>query len=216
MPGLFICIEGGDGCGKTTIADRLAADISNKNIPVTVVADPGGSPFAQACRSILLDTKIADCDPQQQTLLFTAARRALVQDVRQLLAENQVVITGRWVWSTKVYQGVLGGVSQTQIEYLHRVYVELDPAITVLLDVTPEKAHERRLLQRGERAIHGDRFESMENTKRETIRNGYLEFAKQDRSPVIHTDNMTVDEVYTAVKEKLYEYETFRYVIGQL
>lgn len=215
MSGMFICVEGPDGCGKSSIIERLEETI--KTIcPVTTVADPGGSPFATACRKILLDATITDCDELQQVLLFTAARRSLAASIRVLLDSGYIVLSGRWVWSTYAYQGAMQGVPAAIIEYLHKTFINLDPAITILLDVSPEKAMERMLAQRGEQSVQNDRFESMSIEKRQQLRAGYFTIASENNSRIIGTDPLTLDGVYTQVTEILNANEQFVNLVGKI
>ena len=104
--GIFICFEGGEGSGKTTMATATADYLRSFGHTVEEVADPGSTPFAQKMRELLLD-KSFPCDPHQQTLLYTAARRSLAQEIETKLDEGIHVIAGRWLWSTLVYHCLL-------------------------------------------------------------------------------------------------------------
>ena len=52
--GFFITFEGGEGAGKSTQIDRLAAKLRAKGYDVVVTREPGGSPGAEAVRHVIL------------------------------------------------------------------------------------------------------------------------------------------------------------------
>jgi len=58
MRGRFITLEGGEGAGKSTQAERLAARLRTHAISVAVTREPGGSPGADIMRHVLLSTKL--------------------------------------------------------------------------------------------------------------------------------------------------------------
>lgn len=55
--GLFITIEGGEGCGKTTLSHRLALELEKKGYNVLKTREPGGAPLAEEIRNLLLNPK---------------------------------------------------------------------------------------------------------------------------------------------------------------
>ena len=56
-PGLFITFEGLDGSGKTTQLKHLAAALEAAGRRVVTLRMPGGTPFGDRIRSILLDSR---------------------------------------------------------------------------------------------------------------------------------------------------------------
>jgi dTMP kinase len=53
--GKFITFEGGEGVGKSTQAKLLVAALAQRGIDAILTREPGGSPFAERVRAMLLD-----------------------------------------------------------------------------------------------------------------------------------------------------------------
>jgi dTMP kinase len=78
---LFITIEGGDGCGKTTQADMLYQKLVSINSPAIRIAEPGGTPLGDELRSLLKRKWNGSIAPESELLLFNASRKQLMNDV---------------------------------------------------------------------------------------------------------------------------------------
>ncbi|WP_410960407.1 dTMP kinase, partial [Salmonella sp. SAL4431] len=56
MPsGRFITFEGGEGSGKSTQAQLLAQTLRTRGVDPILTREPGGSPFAEHVRNLILD-----------------------------------------------------------------------------------------------------------------------------------------------------------------
>ena len=53
--GRFITFEGGEGAGKSTQAGLLAERLKGRGIDVVLTREPGGSPFAEQVRDLILE-----------------------------------------------------------------------------------------------------------------------------------------------------------------
>lgn len=152
---MFITIDGGDGCGKSTQIKRLESFLTGQGRTVLVCRDPGSTPLGEAVRGILLDRTELAISPASEMFLFMAARAQMVAEiVRPALFEGKIVIADRFLLSTLVYQGFAGGLEPRDILAAGRVAVgETLPDLTILLDIDPETAFGRlnRPLDRMER-----------------------------------------------------------------
>jgi dTMP kinase len=154
-PGLFITLEGGEGAGKSTAARGLASLFQAEGAEVILTREPGGTPGAEAIRSLLLGD--VPLDALAQTMLHFAARADHAQAVlRPALARGAVVICDRYYDSTMAYQSYGQGVSIEAVAALIRL-VDLHPDITFLLDL-PAATAEARIRAR---AGGSDRYEAM-------------------------------------------------------
>lgn len=193
--GVFIAIEGIDGCGKSTQVSSLRHRMIDFGADTHKVDDPGTNASGLAIRKILLDKEIP-LDPQQQLLLYTAARWATAETVATLLNAGTNVVSDRWVLSTFVYQGLLGQVGRAKVADLHKKYINIDPDAYIVLDV-PVAVAQSRLNQD---AKTKDRFESRDDKWWQRLRDGYLTVA-HDLGITIVDGTGTPEAVQAAIIE---------------
>ncbi len=145
MRGRFIAFEGGEGAGKSTQAKLLAEALQARGLQVDVTREPGGTPGAEAIRTLLLDPPGEGWGAQAEALLFAAARADHVaQRIRPALAAGTWVICDRFVDSSRAYQGGAGGLGDDAITTLHQFGSEgLRPDLTILLEVNEARVAER-------------------------------------------------------------------------
>lgn len=105
MRGKYIIFEGGEGGGKTTQIQALSDWLTVHGIDHITTKEPGGTPGADALRSILL-CKNHKLDPISQLLAMYAARRdTLTKIVEPALAAGKWVLSDRAWPSSYAYQG---------------------------------------------------------------------------------------------------------------
>src|SRR5687768_15668110 len=107
--GRYVVLEGGEGVGKTTQVRRLAARLQAAGHEVVTAREPGGDPFAEYGRALLLGDLARA--PETEVLMFNALRaQLLVGTVRPALDRGAWVLSDRSRLSTVVYQGHGHGV----------------------------------------------------------------------------------------------------------
>ena len=138
--GKFITFEGGEGSGKSTQARLLAERLRSRGLAMIETHEPGGSPFAEAMRKIILSAQTPPHTPLSEALLFNAARADhLEKTIRPALGLGSWVICDRFADSTRAYQGAAGGVSDAAITTLESLVVGSSrPDLTLLLDLDPK------------------------------------------------------------------------------
>ena len=158
--GKFITFEGGEGSGKSTQAQLLAARLRGRGSDTVLTREPGGSPFAEQVRALILDPATAPHSALSEALLFYAARSDhLDAAIRPALAAGRWVICDRFSDSTRAYQGSLGNVSASVLNAMQRVTIgDLKPDLTIILDIPVEVGQRRAAARRGSGAP--DRFEA--------------------------------------------------------
>ena len=174
MPGKFITIEGGEGAGKSTMMQRVAAWLGAHGHRVVQTREPGGTELAEKVRDILLDKNTVGLSGQAELLLVFAARaQHLAELIRPALQRGETVLCDRFTDATWAYQGGGRGLPREDIATLERlVHGDLQPDLTLLLDVPVEQG-----LQRASRRSATDRFEKESAEFFERVRRVYLDRA---------------------------------------
>ena len=103
--GRFISFEGTEGVGKTTAIEGLCQRLQAAGIDYVRTREPGGSPFAERLRAILLDPATDINDDTELLLLFAARADHLQQVILPALQRGAWVICDRFTDSTIAYQG---------------------------------------------------------------------------------------------------------------
>ena len=205
--GKFITFEGGEGAGKSTQASRLAEALAVRGLSVSTTREPGGTPFAEAARDLLLNPVTAASSPLAETLLFSAARADhLDQVIRPALAQGTWVICDRFIDSTRVYQGYAGGVASAVIDALEKAVVQTDyPDLTLIIDMDPAeslaRAHARR--KHNDSETTADSFERRGLQFHHVLRDGFRQVAEEHPTRcVLVNGEGSIDDVAERVLEK--------------
>ncbi|WP_235931692.1 dTMP kinase [Actinomyces respiraculi] len=194
--GTFVSFEGGDGVGKTTQIERLAARLREAGADVVVTREPGGTELGGEIRRLLLHS--GHVAPRAEALLYAADRAHHVDTlIRPALERGAVVITDRYLDSSVAYQGAARALGAEEVRDLSLWATEgLLPDLTVLLDAEPGLA-ERRTADRGGK----DRLEREPDSFRVALREQFLTLAQAEpeRFAVIDADR-PVDVVAAEVR----------------
>ena len=142
----FITFEGIDGCGKSTQARLLLDYMNNSGVETILVREPGGTNISESIREILLDSSSIQMGDRTESLLMTASRAQLTQEVIvPNIDQGKFVIADRYSDSTLAYQG---GGRNLDIEWLielnNYATFTLLPDITFFVDIRPEEALRRQ------------------------------------------------------------------------
>ena len=198
MSGLFLSFEGGEAAGKSVQAARLAESLGAGGRDVLLTREPGGTPFAERIRDVLLHARDVDLTPEAQALLFSAARAQHTRDViRPALAAGKVVVADRYFDSTLAYQGYGLGADLEGLRAMTRFAVgSLVPQRTFLIDV-PVAVTLSRLATRSGTA-RWDRFHGDDRPFYERIRDGYLRLAAAEPGRFVVVDGDRPEDVVAA------------------
>ena len=197
--GRFITIEGPEGSGKTTQAERLAERLRGDGRRMLLTREPGGTRLGEQLRAILLARSSADqpTDPLTDALLFEAARRQLVRHViRPALADGVTVVCARYADSTLAYQGFGAGVPLATLRVVDAAATDgLVPDRTILLDLPVEEGLARKAPD------DMTRFEADHDLAfHRRVRDGFLALAAAEPSRWVVLDaRLPLDEVTDAI-----------------
>lgn len=200
--GKFISFEGGEGSGKSTQAGRLAERLRGSGAEVVLTREPGGTRLGERVRAVVLD---AAPEPVTELLLFAAARAEHVAKViRPAVAHGTWVVSDRFMDSSRVYQGMLGGVSPALIAAVEFESVAPTyPDLTILLDVAPDVG-----LARAEARGALSRFDAADREFHVRLREAFLAVARADSGRCIVVDgareaDAVAGDVWRAVQSRL-------------
>lgn len=197
--GIFITLEGIDGCGKSTQARMLADYFEDHQRQVSLTREPGGTPLAEEIRRVILTPSEEELDPTAEIFLYSAARAQHVQTfVKPALKQGNIVVCERFVDSSLAYQGYGLGRDKDLIREISRLAVgDLTPDLTILLDLPTDLAYRRV----NGRSVHrGDRIEQRGLRFQEKVRQGFLDLARREsRIVMIDTADKTIADVHREV-----------------
>lgn len=194
-PGRFIVLEGGDGCGKTTQAARLAARLREEGSAVVETFEPGATALGARIRDLVLGDVGGPVDERAETLLLAADRAQHVAEViRPALDRGAVVVGDRYVPSSLVYQGVARRLGTDGVEALNRWATGgVEPDVVIVLDVDDATAAARA-------AREPDRIERAGDGFHAEVRAAYRRLATE-HGWVVVDGGPAPDEVAAAVWE---------------
>jgi dTMP kinase len=172
----FISIEGVEGAGKSTVINYLKRLLSLARIETVFTREPGGTPFAEEIRNLLLKHHEESCLPETELLLLYAGRHQHVQKIiKPALAQGNWVVCDRFVDATYAYQGAGRGIATKHIDQLTNwLLPNLIPDLTLLLDLSVDESFKRISGKRK------DRFEVEDHAFFTKIREAYLDRAKNE------------------------------------
>jgi dTMP kinase len=134
--GVFICIEGLDGSGKTTHAHRVVRNLKKNGFDAVYTTEPSTGDLGKFIRSSAVLEGKKRVPRVVEALLFALDRiEHLEKDVKPALEAGKIVISDRCVYSSLAYQGA-AGLDLTWIEEINRMALPADLAIYI--DVPPE------------------------------------------------------------------------------
>jgi len=210
--GKFITFEGGEGSGKSTQASRLAERLEGLGIEVVLTREPGGSAFAEALRTVILDPEMPPHSALSEALLFYAARADhLDKTIRPALNSGQWVISDRFSDSTRVYQSAAGGLPSEVFNALEEMVVApTTPDLTFILDLPAElglgRAHDRRRVAASD-PEQPDAYEKRDLAFHWKLREAFAAISKSEPERYVLVDasvdpSAVADAVWSAVEAR--------------
>ena len=208
MSGLFITFEGVEGSGKSTQIQRFEDRIKSKivNVDLLVTREPGGTDSAESIRQLLVTGRADKWRAATEAMLMSASRHEHVEHViRPAIESGAIVVCDRFYDSTRVYQGIVGGVPEPDIEALIRLACgNLVPDLTILLDMDVDEG-----LRRADgRETAETRFESKGVEFHRKVRSGFLELAARHSGRFVVIDagreiDLVTSDIEAAVLPRL-------------
>jgi len=182
---LFITFEGGEGAGKSTLIQSVAAELFSLGHDVVVTREPGGSKLGEYVRQWLLNRDFSiSIGLKAELLLFLAARAQHIEErIQPALKAGKIVLCDRFNDSTVAYQGYARGLGVKEVqEMCALVCGDVMPQLTFFLDLDPSIGLNRTKNLTKENAGAGevDRIEAEALTFHEQVRRGFRHIAEQE------------------------------------
>ena len=198
----FIVIEGTDGSGTTTQAERLEKKLRDEDHEVYLTREPTDGPAGAMIRLALARRLVHPKDvaegqsfePHTLALLFAADRMDhLHSDIIPKLKIGVTVISDRYYLSSYAFQGL-----DVSLDWLQKINSHcLRPDLTVFLNVDSAICYKR--MQR--RRWHVELFE--EQTKIEEVRQNYIKVIQrlmwQGENIVIIDGNQPISVIHQQI-----------------
>ncbi len=167
MESLFVCIEGIDGCGKTTQAKLLIDRLKENGNVVSLYSYPThDSRYGKIIREEFLAGKI-EMSVEEQFLLYLLDMQSDKKKILGELSSGNIVMSERYFISTIAYQSA-GNFDYEKAKAVEEIMALPRPDIVFYIDLEPEIAFERKKKQKGKT----DRFESAKDYMNK-VRNVY-------------------------------------------
>ena len=202
--GLFVTMEGMDGCGKTTQRQALVSHLEQLGWEIQTTREPGGDWIAEKIRDLVLDPVNTGMCDEAEAYLYAASRAQNVRAlIRPALMQGKAVVCDRYVDSSIAYQGGGRQMGTQKIAAINTAAVEDTlPDATVYLRMTPQAALARRL-----NASEPDRLEREKDSFFERTFNAYEAlYAGEGMERVITVDaSAAIEDVTREMIAKLDE-----------
>ncbi|MEM0058667.1 MAG: dTMP kinase [Candidatus Bathyarchaeia archaeon] len=180
--GFFICIEGLDGCGKTTQARLLVKALRKRGYDAIYTAEPSRGKIGKFIKRYCLhgERRVSTI---VEALLFAADRYEHVEnEIIPALEQGKIVVSDRYVYSSLAYQGAAG----LSLDWIRRINQHaVTPDLAIYLDVEPETVIKRL---KPERSV----MENLETQRK--VREVYTKLVEEGELVKVN-GNLTKEEV---------------------
>lgn len=207
----FITIEGAEGVGKSFFMEHLSKSLNRLGIRHITTREPGGTPVGESLRAIFSQPpKNEKLSIEAEFLMISAARSQHVQHkIIPALFQGNWVVCDRYVDSSRVYQGVLGGLSQTFIDMVSSQCTQsLQPEVTFLLDCDVDLSL-ARVAKRQMKATDVTRYDQASQSFHQQLRQAFLGLARvhQERICILNSAldiNILIDQAIKHLKKRCF------------
>lgn len=164
--GFFICVEGLDGCGKTTQTKILVRELKKMGYAAVYTAEPSRGKIGKFIKRYCLhgEKRISSI---VEALLFAADRYEHVEnEIAPALKEGKIVVSDRYLYSSLAYQGAAG----LSFDWIRKINQHaLEPNLAIYIDVEPETVVQRL---KPKKSV----MENLETQRK--VREAYMHFVK--------------------------------------
>ena len=196
--GLFITLEGSDGCGKSTQIALLKEYLEKRGFETVLTREPGGCPISERIREVILSLDSRGMSAECEALLYAASRIEHVREVIEPALDcGKIVICDRFLDSSIAYQAYGRELGEDFIRQINAKTLErVRPDRTILLTV--DLAVSRKRMSQGAPL---DRLELEKDDFFRRVQAGYTRLAQAEPDRVAVVDaSRSIDEVFESVR----------------
>lgn len=206
--GTFITFEGGEGSGKSTVAERAAARLRDQGHDVLLTREPEGTALGRHLWAFFreLATTGKKMTAEAELFLFAAARAEHVRTVvAPALKAGKIVLCDRFADSTTAYQGYGRGVGLPTVGAANAAACDdLSPDLTLTLDVPVAEGLRRARALETDEGKKPDSIGSESLAFHERVREGFLAIARANPERVTVVDaSGSLESVEAAATEAI-------------
>ena len=166
--GVFICVEGIDGSGKTTQAHILVEALKKEGFEAVYTTEPSNGVFGEMLRKHILEGS-RRVPVVVEAVLFAVDRFDHIEsEVKPLLKRGKIVVSDRYVYSSIAYQGA-SSLSKKWLKEINNRAIK--PDLSIFIDVPPEIVIGRINRQKSV-------METLQTQKR--VREAYLKLVEEE------------------------------------
>ena len=191
--GVFICLEGIDGSGKTTQARRLVKTLTGMGHEAVYTTEPSAGIYGRVIRKHILhgDKRVPTV---VEAVLFAVDRIDHIQEeIEPLLDRGKIVVSDRYVYSSIAYQGA----AHLDMHWIKAINSNaITPDFVVYIDVSPEAVTSR--IQRRKSVM-----ETLQTQNR--VRKLYLELVRKEQLAMVY-GSASMKEVAQAILNMVLEF----------
>ena len=199
--GLFLSLEGSDGCGKSTQIALLKDYLIRRGFEVVLSREPGGCPISERIREVILSLDSRGMSAECEALLYAASRVEHVREVVEpALKCGKIVICDRFLDSSIAYQAYGRELGEAYIRQINEPATRLaTPQLTLLLELNREES--RRRMAKGAPL---DRLEIEKEDFFARVQAGYDALAQAEPSRVKRVDaSRSIEEVFDTIRAEV-------------
>ena len=202
LPGAYIVLEGGEGCGKTKQRELVAVYLREQGYAVEETREPGGTQAGEVIRNLLQNPDQEKLCSRAELFLFEAARAQLFEKkIIPALKNGVIVCTDRSYYSTIAYQGFGRQLGLQTLDLFNGVATyRTKPDLGIVIDVDPKEGLKKTTKTEFGKA---DRFEQEQLDFHERVRQGYLAVARREPNTVVVPYIHGIEAMHAVVREKV-------------
>ena len=179
-----IIFEGIEASGKSTNLDLAAKYLKKKRKKYIQLREPGGSPFSEKIRKILLN-KNYNLDYKTDLMLFLASRSENFQKIIKKNYNKRIILIDRFIDSTIAYQHYGMNINLNTIKTLNKFIIGNFKADITFLSTVNVKNLRLRLNKR----LKLNRYDKFKLKFYIKVQKGYLKISKNSKNYILLDSN---------------------------